>query len=777
MRRALFAMLILTCTALTGCESMKRMSRWPGKTPTKSPDQEQLALDSQRRQAAEQQAAISPSNSLLARQTQNGKQQANFPPAIPAGGGNSDQLLLQASQAERAGQNTVAYQLYEEVLKSQPQHPQAHHRLGVLNDQQERYSEAQQHYQMALSQEPNNSVLLSDIGFSLYSQDRLDEAEQYLQAALRAQPDNAVAHNNLAQVYGRRAEQTGSQSDYQLAREQLAMANGPDGADEQMKQMFPNANPNQASKGFPNPFKKLINRDKNQVAQAGSDLQAPDPDLNKPTRKFIETFEELKQEAVKKGEYTTTTGRGSRGGGRGAPAPRNVTPDQINNELTKIDQEAQIRRDLALRELNPYKKSPNRQPEPQWEQDEIMPAGAWDDQGSGGPQNYPDRNNPSINPSRPRRPGSFQGPPGGQRGPDVNGGSFNGTPQDSRNLSLSEMPQVTDPSTSQDWMQQGGSGMSRSWPAQDGSPTQYDAGGERWDGNSAMQQERVAPGTEQFGSGFESNRPYQPHVNGGGFNGGRTNEVDPRYSQNRISPDEAAGGNQVRPISSTRGGLIPAPAGWGRGQTTDASQNAEGQYGAGQFEDSAYQGDDGRRTAAQLALDAGMGEMFPGNAAEQPTMNARRQGRAPYGPRNSRPTTGGAGQQRKGNSGWDAIDPNNQSLQAHPTTQNGMAPGGAGMMSPTDYAPQQSSYQNGGYPQGATPMRHEYLGEGNPQDAWGDSQYNSGNGSGTSGRNVIRSDRPVYRDNGYHHNVNQGGSNQRGQSPQNFGAPGMYFGR
>jgi Flp pilus assembly protein TadD len=778
MRPAVIAMLILCCCLGTGCESLNRMTRWPGKSA--ATNQEQLVQDLKRRQAAEQQATISPSGSLLAKQTEQGRQQANFPPSGTDPESQIEFLLSQAGQAERANQNATAKGYYDQVLQIIPQHPRAHHRLGVLADQEGRYVEAQNHYQIALSLEPNNSVLLSDIGYSYYSQDRLNEAEQYLQEALRIQPSNNFARNNLAQVYGRRAQQTGSEADMQLAREQFAKANGEMEGDEQLQRMLPAATVEE-SKRFPNPFKKLLNRDKPQVAQTGSTLQAPDPALNKPTQKFIQSFEQLKQEAIARGEYSTSSGTDQTQNPRSA-AMRNVPPDRLNDELERIDNEAQIRRELALRELNPYSKRrlPS-QTDGQWERGEIRQTGGFEDSldamGRRGQMVGP----PTINPSRPSRRGSSAKQSGDDRsrsgyGPANYGDSAPEYAGGNQRLNETSNPQMdsgdlnstwpnsgnpADPANNQDWNQPSASPMARSWPDTAASPTQYLANGETWNGTSNMPQDRVAPGSEGFGSGFESNQPYQQISNRGNFD-------HPNMTR------QYQGGGPAR---SERGNLIPAPPGWGgrHGENWDRDRMSSG---ANQFN----RVDDGRQTAAQLALDAGMGEMFPGHATEQTTGpsrgNNRRQGRAPYGPRNSQPDSrdGREWSQSSGDypgGDWPGVDPHNQTLSAPMSTPDGMQPGGAGMMSPADYAPRQVGYQNGGYPRGAVDSQDEYNQGGNGM--------NGRRGTNNRGPNFYDA-RPANYEAGYDNGaINQGSGWNRqrpgGDAPLNHGAPPMYFGR
>jgi tetratricopeptide (TPR) repeat protein len=775
MRPTVFALLILCCGLSTGCESLNRLARKPGTTPAGSTDK--LAQDAKRRQATEDQATGSPSAEILARQSPKSRQ-ANFPPASATANGSVDSLLAQASQAERANQNPAAKTLYEQVLQSSPQNAQAHHRLGVLADRDGNYPEAQNHYQAALAQDPGNSVLLSDIGYSFYSQDRLDEAEQYLQESLRIQPNNEIAHNNLAQVYGRRAQQTGSQADYQLARDQFSMATGPQGADEQMQKLYAKTPAGDDRKGLLNPFKKRGASDKSKLAQSGGALQAPDPAMNKETEKFIENFEKMKKDAIENGEYRgSTSGQSARGAGRAAP--NNVPLNQINDELSRIDQDAQLRRDLAMRELSPSSNRPGaRQGQgrrgPQNRQGNVEQVGDWQDGGPArGPQSQGMPNINSLQTQRPMRgapgpgngsyppargvPDQYEGPQGRNQDPQA---AYPSPPSRGMDLRPGIDTAPGDPAMDQRWNGQPGSAVTQSWPDSRGGSNQFDAGGGNWDGNSVMPQDRVAPGTEQFGNGYESNPQLAD------AEAGYPDNRDPRRGNN------GGRGLPVQPASNQGGTPVLSPPGWGRNRNNSQQGGANAYQGG--YNNSA---DDGRNAAAQLGLDAGMGEMFPDSAMERPAPDNRRQGRAPYGPRNSNPNSQRNPSGRSNsNNAWPSVDPQQQSLQGSATTPGGLRQGGEGMMSPADYSPRPTGYRNGGYPQGATPGAGDnYGGTTDSTSAWG--QNNGPNGSNPS--NTVRPRRPNYNyqtlQDGSRNAQNQ--SNGDGGGNQNFGAPPMNFGR
>lgn len=108
--------------------------------------------------------------------------------------------------------------------------------------------------------------------------------------------------------------------------------------------------------------------------------------------------------------------------------------------------------------------------------------------------------------------------------------------------------------------------MAQTWPDRSGAANQFDARGQSWDGSALMSNPNMAQGGNLA---FDSKDPT--YNSGTGRNFG---------AQRPVGPVVGAG---------TRGRSAAPAGGW----------------------------DDGRLTAAQLGLDAGMGDMFPGGGPEQ----------------------------------------------------------------------------------------------------------------------------------------------------------------
>lgn len=704
MRLTLVALLLLCGFLCTGCESLNKTARWPHKD---SAITEQLANDQKRREATEQQIA----QGSLPEKNAAAIQQTNFAPGTET----PDATLLKALRAEEARQNQLAKSLYEQVLAQQPQNARAHHRLGVLADQEGRYPEAQVHYQAALQQQPQNASLLSDVGYSLYSQDRLDEAEQYMKAALQLQPENQVARNNLAQVYGRRAQQTGSPADYKLAEEQFQLALGPQGAEQQMQQMLPPAGTAaDERRSMLNPFKK---RGAEKVpGRMASNLQAPNPKED-GNAALVRQMEEIRAQMERNGELPAKRPQGAIAQRPTGTNPPTAIPfNQVNSELSRIDQEASRRQAMALR--RGYPTAPHGAGQGSFNggnsSGNIAQVGGWENADSpaeAGMGRYPQDgiNAASRDPyyaGQRNQPGSVE-QPGDWNNRDPNapypGSSYFGqTPiagsQGNPNAG-SNSPANEGTNDSQ---------LSQSWPDRQGAPTQFDARGQNWDGQSIL---------SNSAAGNSVNMPYEPN--------------DPTYNSGTgrsFGAQRPTG--QSRSGTNARGAQNAMQAGW----------------------------DDGRQAAAQLGLDAGMGDMFPAGAGDSGLNDRNQMTNSPNGNWNNAPRQ----------APWQGT---NAAAYADPTTPRGMSPGGTGTVAPADYYSAPPGFQNDGYSQGINPAMGENYGNagGDVTAPW--------NQPGMSPRNSRPAGEIQYGNDAGQATGRFAPSRQSSTPPQNFGAPPMYYGR
>ena len=95
---------------------------------------------------------------------------------------------------------------YQAVLRKQPNHPEANHRLAVIADRQNDFLSAERYYQAAVAAAPRDANILNDLGYSYLLQSRYPEAERYLTAALQQSPNQANAMNNLGMLHAKRGQ-------------------------------------------------------------------------------------------------------------------------------------------------------------------------------------------------------------------------------------------------------------------------------------------------------------------------------------------------------------------------------------------------------------------------------------------------------------------------------------------------------------------------------------------------------------------------------------------
>lgn len=115
-------------------------------------------------------------------------------------------LLERAMAAHQANRAAEARQAYEQLLAEQPDHPDAHHLLGLLNIGQRRIDEGLRLILRAVELNPREPMYRNNLG-NLYQQlDRLDDAEQQYVAALELDPTRLDVLNNVALLQGRRGD-------------------------------------------------------------------------------------------------------------------------------------------------------------------------------------------------------------------------------------------------------------------------------------------------------------------------------------------------------------------------------------------------------------------------------------------------------------------------------------------------------------------------------------------------------------------------------------------
>ncbi len=107
------------------------------------------------------------------------------------------QTLERAVQYHRAGDLGQAEQFYNEILRHNPQHPDALHLLGVIAHQRGQHADAIDLIQRALKKNNRNVHFYIHLGQACRQAKRLDAAIQALKKATKLEPQNAEAHHEL----------------------------------------------------------------------------------------------------------------------------------------------------------------------------------------------------------------------------------------------------------------------------------------------------------------------------------------------------------------------------------------------------------------------------------------------------------------------------------------------------------------------------------------------------------------------------------------------------
>lgn len=111
--------------------------------------------------------------------------------------------LLRGHREAEAGRLDQAARFYERVLREDPRHPVAHHRLAVIADQNRDFAAAERHYSAALETRPNDPDVLNDLGYCYLLQGRYPESERTLRDAVAIAPTHERALTNLGMLYGK----------------------------------------------------------------------------------------------------------------------------------------------------------------------------------------------------------------------------------------------------------------------------------------------------------------------------------------------------------------------------------------------------------------------------------------------------------------------------------------------------------------------------------------------------------------------------------------------
>ena len=105
-----------------------------------------------------------------------------------------------AIKNHQEGRLDVAQELYDQVLKINPNHSQALNNLGVIFKTLGEKQKAKDCYEKAIKINPNYQAAHNNLGNTLRELKKFDEAEISLKKAIELKPDYAEAYNNLGAV-------------------------------------------------------------------------------------------------------------------------------------------------------------------------------------------------------------------------------------------------------------------------------------------------------------------------------------------------------------------------------------------------------------------------------------------------------------------------------------------------------------------------------------------------------------------------------------------------
>ena len=88
-----------------------------------------------------------------------------------------DEILQKGIEAYGAGQVPEAERLFDQILKSQPDHPDANHKMGKLAFGEDRVEEALAYFKIALIADPNEGEYWLNYIDALLELNKLDDAK------------------------------------------------------------------------------------------------------------------------------------------------------------------------------------------------------------------------------------------------------------------------------------------------------------------------------------------------------------------------------------------------------------------------------------------------------------------------------------------------------------------------------------------------------------------------------------------------------------------------
>jgi predicted TPR repeat methyltransferase len=128
-----------------------------------------------------------------------------------------EKLLTQANKAYQCNDFNAAKKHYQQLLKIQPLHAEAMHRLGMLAAMHQQWDEAISWLKKALTIQPNSAQLHHHLANILKKSGQLESALSHYKTALYWEPQYAEAHNNCGTLLFKQKKYAEAQQHYAQA--------------------------------------------------------------------------------------------------------------------------------------------------------------------------------------------------------------------------------------------------------------------------------------------------------------------------------------------------------------------------------------------------------------------------------------------------------------------------------------------------------------------------------------------------------------------------------
>jgi len=126
-------------------------------------------------------------------------------------------LLNEAMAHHQAGRLQEAEQLYQQILRVDPDHDEALHDLGLLAYRVGKHDRASELIGQAIQRNPRNALYHFNLGVVRHKQSRLDDAVAAYERAVTLNPQHAEAQNNLGNAYRDQGKLDQAVSSYRTA--------------------------------------------------------------------------------------------------------------------------------------------------------------------------------------------------------------------------------------------------------------------------------------------------------------------------------------------------------------------------------------------------------------------------------------------------------------------------------------------------------------------------------------------------------------------------------